>query len=70
VQTNPRKTKENCFLFVGFLWPNWAFSMSYERKNKKIVPALTRVAGCSKKRLKRKIRFPVVGPRDGLGWVR
>ena len=29
MQANPRKSKEKSLHFLGFLWPNWDFSMGY-----------------------------------------
>jgi hypothetical protein len=36
VQINPRKTKENGLHFLGFLWRNLDFSMSYSESKEKI----------------------------------
>jgi hypothetical protein len=34
-QVNPRKTKEKCLDFLGFLWRKRGFSTGYSEKNKK-----------------------------------
>jgi hypothetical protein len=40
VQGSPRKSKEKCLFFLGFLLPNRDFSKRYGEKNKKITRAL------------------------------
>jgi hypothetical protein len=42
IQGKPNKSKEKSLDFLGFLWPNWAFSMGYGESKKKISsPLLT-----------------------------
>jgi hypothetical protein len=39
MQINPNKSKENSLDFLGFLWPNWGFSMGYGESKYKNFPS-------------------------------
>jgi hypothetical protein len=48
IQENPNKTKQNCLHFLGFIRPNWDFSVGYAQKNKKIcLPLNSRLGLCA-----------------------
>jgi hypothetical protein len=35
IQAKPNKTKQKSLRFLGFLWPNWGFSMGYGESKEK-----------------------------------
>ena len=37
MQEKPNESKQKSLHFLGFLWPNWAFSMRYGESKQKIL---------------------------------